>query len=158
MMKLQFTKNKDKPHVITYYRDNGSNTWMKADEYFVLHDLSHFAIEKNLDYKTAFYGMINRGMELEDFADRVKRNSMTLTNEAWYAESMANIFLMEIMQGETGQFNSIQQQAFREMGRDIDVLDLDDATIARVREYLKALIQQWKKMDDGDALQLEIDV
>jgi hypothetical protein len=44
-MQLRITKNTGKPHTILFERDDGSETWMPADDFFVLHDLSHYAIE-----------------------------------------------------------------------------------------------------------------
>ena len=51
-MEMRITKNIDKPHIILYERNNGSHTWMYADEFFVMHDLSHYALENKLGYKT----------------------------------------------------------------------------------------------------------
>jgi hypothetical protein len=45
-MELRITKNISKPHIILYKRDNDTETWMYADDYFVRHDLSHYALEK----------------------------------------------------------------------------------------------------------------
>jgi hypothetical protein len=66
-MILRVTKHQGKPHIILYKRDDGTETWMHADDYFVRHDLSHYAIEKMLNYKTAFMGMLNQGMNIRDF-------------------------------------------------------------------------------------------
>ncbi len=44
-MQMRITKNSGKPHIIKYIRDNGTETWMYSDDFFVQHDLSHFAIE-----------------------------------------------------------------------------------------------------------------
>src|ERR1700679_3535377 len=98
-MQLRFTKNSGKPHVLLYRRDDRTETWMSAGEFFVRHDLSHYAIEKTLGYTTAFMGMLNNGMDIKDFEDRDKRLRIPLTAEGIYAENMANLFLMEIAQG-----------------------------------------------------------
>src|SRR6478672_10525140 len=103
-MLLRITKNKGKPHIILYRRDNGSETWMYADDYFVRHDLSHYCLEKLLGYGKAFMGMLNNGMDIKDFEDREKRKKLTVTSEAMYAENMANLFLMELTQGNFENF------------------------------------------------------
>lgn len=97
-MLLRITKNYYKPHIILYLRDDGTASWMYADDFFVRHDLSHYCLEKHLGYTTAFMGMLNKGMDIKDFEDRNKRSQMLLTKEALYAENMANLFLMEIAQ------------------------------------------------------------
>src|SRR5450432_346262 len=111
-MKLQVTRNSDKPHVIKYTRDNGTATWMPANDFFVQHDLSHYAIEKTLHYRSAFMGMLNNGMDIKDFEDREKRNRMVVTQEAIHAENMANLFLMEVIQSDFDDFNETSKQAF----------------------------------------------
>src|SRR5439155_2355081 len=66
-MLLEITRNADKPHIISYTRDDGTKTWMYADDFFVRHDLSHYAIEKKLGYTSAFMGMLNNGMDIKEF-------------------------------------------------------------------------------------------
>ena len=106
-MEMRITKNTAKAHVILYKRNNGTETWMPADDFFVRHDLSHYAIEKTLDYTTAFMGMLNAGMDIRDFENREKRKQLTITQEAWYAENMANLFLIEVSQGYFDNFNQV---------------------------------------------------
>ena len=72
-MLIRITKNTDKPHILKYIRDNGTNTWIHADDFFIQHDISHFALETILTYKTAFNGMINSGMNITDFESKEKR-------------------------------------------------------------------------------------
>ncbi len=79
-MKLLLTKCNDKKHVIKYLRDNGTETWMYSDDFFVIHDLSHFAIEKTLGYSSAFCGMLNNGVAIQDFEDRATRNANGIYN------------------------------------------------------------------------------
>ena len=109
---MEITKNIGKPHVICYMRDDGSKTWMHADNFFVRHDLSHYAIEKILGYTTAFMGMLNNGMDIKDFENREKRKKITMTKEAMNSEQMANLFLMEVAQGDLADFNDTLKQTF----------------------------------------------
>jgi hypothetical protein len=153
-MMLHLTKNRDKPHVIKYIRDNGTVTWMYSDDFFVIHDLSHYAIEKKLGYTTAFYGMLNKGMAIQDFEDREKRNALLITEEACYAENMANLFLMEIAQGDFEDFNAVSRETFIVANQKYPPPVLKDAEIKNIRIYLKQLILQWKDLAEGDSLQL----
>jgi len=114
-MLLQLTKNNNKPHIIKYIRDNATTTWMYCDVFFVRHDLSHYAIEKTLGYTTAFNGMKNNGTDIKNFEHREKGKAMHNTDEAWYAENMANFFLIEIAQGQLDDFNTVQQGAFESL-------------------------------------------
>ncbi|MEO7530181.1 MAG: hypothetical protein ABIS69_02180 [Sediminibacterium sp.] len=157
-MLIRITKNTNKQHVIKYIRDNGTETWMQTDDFFIRHDLSHYALEKIMGYKTAFNGMLNAGMDISDFADKEKRASITVTDEAWYAENMANLFLIEIVQGKFEDFNSVQQSAFVSFNQQYPVLTIAEEKITAIRNYLGTLLLQWNEMQDGETLELTFDL
>jgi len=148
------TKNTGKPHIIKYIRDNGTETWMYSDDFFVHHDLSHYAIESVMQYKTAFNGMLNSGMNIKDFEDKEKRARLTVTDEAFYAENMSNLFLTEIMQGEFEDFNEVQQQAFVSFNYEYPTITLSKEKIGEIRNQLRQLLQQWNEMAAGETLEL----
>lgn len=153
-MEISFTKNTAAEHSITYRRDDGSVTWMRASLYFIRHDLSHYAIETTLGYRTAFMGMINAGMGIRDFEDRKKRLSMHVTDEAWYAESMANIFMMELAQGRVEDFNQVAAAAFAEMKLPVPPPRLTLAEGDEIRRRLQELITQWQQVPEKESLLL----
>jgi hypothetical protein len=154
-MQLRITKNSDKPHSLLYKRDNGTETWMSAGEFFVRHDLSHYAIEKTLGYTTAFMGMLNNGMDIKDFEDRDKRLRIPLTAEGVYAENMANLFLMEIVQGGMEDMNQVIADSFIAMGRPLIPVRLSDAEITAVRSRLRQLLGDWNALPEGQTMILE---
>jgi hypothetical protein len=156
-MKLLITRNSDKPHVIKYKRDDGSETWMQADDFFVQHDLSHYAIEKILNYTSAFMGMLNNGMDIKDFENREKRKQITVTQEAMYAENMANLFLMEALQGNFDDFNDISRQAFEKMNAPYPAPSLTEQQIADVRSFLRQLLKGWKELPNSQTMTLNFD-
>lgn len=156
-MQIRITKNTGKPHIIKYIRDNGTETWMQADDFFVRHDLSHYAFESIMQYKTAFNGMLHSGMDIRDFEDREKRAMLNITAEAWYAENMANLFLIEIEQGEFADFNTVQQQAFVSFNDRFPVIHLPEEKITATRNFLRNLLQQWKEIPIGQTLALTFD-
>ena len=153
-MLLQLTKNTGKLNIIKYIRDNGTETWMYSDDFFIRHDLSHFALEKILGYTTAFNGMINNGMDIKDFENREKRATLTVTAEAYYAENMANLFLMEIVQGNLNDFNAVQQTTFELLQLSFPKIMIPDGKLNEIRLYLQQLLQQWKELPAGETLEL----
>ncbi len=151
---MQITKNTGKPHIIKYILDNGTVTWMYSDDFFVRHDLSHYAIESVMEYRTAFNGMLNGGMDIKDFEDKEKRAKITVTDEACYAENMSNLFLTEILQGEFEDFNTVQKESFVAFNTQCPVMTLSDEKIRAIRNYLGQLLNQWNEMPFGNTMEL----
>lgn len=158
MMELRISKSSGNLHTIVYKRSDASEFWQRSDDFFIRHDLSHFAIEKILGFKTAFMGMINNGMGARDFEDREKRKIMIISSEAWYAENMANLFLMEITQGELENFNLVSQDAFRTMKLPIPLPVFGNEEINSIRTCLRQLLKQWSRLPVNETMILTIDV
>ena len=127
---------------------------MHADDFFVMHDLSHFAIERTIGYTEAFMGMLNRGMDIKEFENREKRLQLTIAPEAVFAENMANLFLMEIAQGNLEDFNRTLVQSFKAMGKELEAPVLLDQEIHSIRDYLRKLIDEWKNLEMGKTILL----
>lgn len=157
-MLISIKKNTGHRHTISYTRNDGSSTWMQGDDFLVQHDLTHYTIETILNYKTAFNGMLNDGMDLKDFEDKEKRDRMNITAEAVYAENFANLFLMEIAQGNFDDFNAVQQSSFISFAKQYDTITLTHEKIEEIRARLRQLLQQWKSLPDGETLTLTFNV
>ena len=153
---MEITKNIDKPHVICYMRDDGSKTWMHADNFFVRHDLSHYAIERILGYTTAFMGMLNNGMDIKDFENREKRKKITMTKEAMNSEQMANLFLMEVAQGDLADFNDTLKQTFTVKEQVFDAPIVTNDQLAAIRKYVRELYKNWDELPAGETMSLAI--
>ena len=157
-MEMRVTKNTDKPHIILYERNDGSQTWMCADEFFVMHDLSHYALEKKLGYKAGFMGMLNDGINIKDFEDREKRRTMIVSKEGAYAENMANLFLIETYQGNFENFNIVSKQVFESTWKNFPSPDLSDKDIDDIRKYLKTLLKEWNQLPAGKTMTLKFEI
>jgi len=154
MMVMKFTRNGDKPHVICCQRDGGTQTWMHADEFFVLHDLSHYVLEKALGYQTAFMGMLNNGMDIKDFEDREKRMRITVTLEARHAENMANLFLMEQFQGRLENFNQVCLEAFQSANPGFPAPVIGEQDVSAIRMELAKQVRAWSALQAGQTMEL----
>lgn len=155
---MEITKNIGKPHMICYKRDDGSTTRMPADNFFVRHDLSHYAIEKIMGYTTAFMGMLNKGLDIKDFEDREKRKRMIVSREARNAEQMANLFLMEIAQGDFDDFNDILKQTFGATEHEHEAPVLSSSELGTIRKYLRELYESWDHLPAGETMSLAINL
>jgi hypothetical protein len=153
-MEMRVKKNAGKPPVILYRRNDGTETWMQADDFFVRHDLCHYAIEKTLGYNTAFMGMLNNGMDIKDFENREKRKLLTITKEAWYAENIANLFLIEIAQGNFDNFNRVAATAFANCAPGLPLPELSADSMDVIRRFLRKLLASWDGLPAGETMLL----
>lgn len=147
-MQLLLTKNTDKPHVIRFLRDDDTEAWTPASAFLVMHDLSHYALEKTLGYTGAFLGLVNAGMDPAAFEDRATRQKLTLNPEAWYAECMANLLLAELTQGPWEDFNRAASETFSGLQLPYPPPHLENESIDAVRLHYRELIRQWTALPD----------
>ncbi|MHB8636507.1 MAG: hypothetical protein ACYC96_08545 [Fimbriimonadaceae bacterium] len=70
-MLIKFSKHANRPPTLNCIREDGTATWFTASaansDYFVAHDLLHYAVESSLGYTSAFFGMVAAGRDLNDF-------------------------------------------------------------------------------------------
>lgn len=151
-MQIQFTKNSDKPHLIVYRRNDGSETWMHASEFFVLHDLSHFVLESELGYTDAFYGMLNKGMNPGDFENRETRQHAGMSLQASHAENLANLFLIEQVQGEFENFIAVAGDAWKTSFGNHVQPPLPEGHVVSIRKQLQQKLAAWKELEIGNTL------
>jgi len=154
-VKIQIKKRANSKHIISYVRDGLETYWIEADNFLVLHDLCHFAIETTLGYKTAFWGLVNSGINPSDFEDKEKRDRLNLSNEAWYAEHLANLFLIEYAQGTFENINEVFKQCMLEHNPNVAIKKFSDTEIEAIRTSLHQLIDNWNMVEDGNFLTLE---
>lgn len=157
-MKIQIKKRANSKHIISYVRDGLETYWIEADNFLVLHDLCHFAIETTLGYKTAFWGLVNSGINPSDFEDKEKRDRLNLSNEAWYTEHLANLFLIEYAQGAFENINEVFKQCMLEHNPSIAIIQFSDAEIEAIRTSLHQLIHTWKQVEEGSYLTLDFTI
>lgn len=157
-MKIQIKKRNNSKHVISYLRDGLETYWIEADNFLVLHDLCHFAIETTLGYKTAFWGLIASGINPNVFENKEKRDALELSNEAWYAEHLANLFLIEYTQGRFENINEIFKQCMQEHSSNVAMKQFSDTEIKAIRISLDQIIEKWKNIENDNLLSLEFTI
>jgi len=157
-VKIQIKKRANSKHIISYLRDGPEPYWIEADNFLVLHDICHFTIETTLGYKTAFWGLVNSGINPSDFEDKEKRDSLNLSNEAWYAEHLANLLLIEYTQGTFENINEVFKQCMIEHNPNIAMKQFSDTDIAAIRTSLYHLIDNWNMVEEGNFFSLEFTI
>jgi hypothetical protein len=97
-MFIQFHKRQDKPHTLRCMRKDGSVTWATLKTAFDIdHDLTHYAVEHSLQMHHAFYGLIAKGTNINDWQLPKAQRPLALKwenlpIEAQYSEIIVGIF------------------------------------------------------------------
>jgi hypothetical protein len=153
-LKIIIKKKAGNKHTISYIREGFEDYWIEADDFLVLHDLCHYAIETTLQYKNAFWGLIAGGINPSIFENKETRDSLELANEAWYAEHLANLLLIEFTQGEFEDINAILEQSLRQQNSRIPTIQFSNIVVEEIRALLHTLIENWRSVKEDDNLSL----
>ncbi|MEY3738799.1 MAG: hypothetical protein RL544_1577, partial [Bacteroidota bacterium] len=132
-MKIIIKKKSSDKHTISYIREGYQDYWIEADNFLVIHDLCHFAIETSLQYKNAFWGLVANGINPSVFENRETRNTLNLSNEAWYAEHLANLLLIEFAQGKFDDFNQVLNESIKRHNPEIPLVNYSVQEIDDIR-------------------------
>lgn len=75
-MKIEFFKIDGKSHKTTIIRQDGSVASVTLDtQTYFLHDLCHYVVEQELNYKKGFWGMLAEGYDFHELSG--KENPLT---------------------------------------------------------------------------------
>lgn len=154
-MKVQFQKNSSTKNTIRFLINEKPIELAYGDEFMILHDVSHFAVEKTLGYTSAFWGLIKSGIKIKDFEDKAKRDKMNLSNEAWYAEGLANLILIEYTQGKFEKFNEVFEVTLNQTNPTLPFLAISEQNIEKIRSLYNELVKKWKSLAEKETMELE---
>ncbi len=157
-MKIIIKKKSNSKHTITYNREGFKDCWIEADDFLVLHDLCHFAIESTLRFKTAFWGLVTNGVNPSVFENKITRDALEISNEAWYSEHLANLLLIEFAQGTFDDINEVLEQSLLQQNPSIPIIKISSIELTTIRTLLYKLIQNWKAVKEGDYLSLDFTI
>jgi len=99
-MKVSFHKKKDGSTVMTITRSDGSSTWSTLRRGMEIHDLAHLVVEGTLRCTDSFFGMIERGADIDDFEDKTKQPDITI--ESQQVEHLVLLLQIDFQQGSLG--------------------------------------------------------
>lgn len=158
---IRIKKKNDGSAALSCERADGSVTWQRQDghlgRFFPLHDLTHYAVETELGFDQAFYGLVASGWDISQFGDELRDQ---IPAEARLAEVIIGFFDLERQTGERGyanELNSHLRDFFESRGLPAPSFRVSDDQIARVRRRRAELFEQWHATAPGDALELTFD-
>ena len=153
-MTIAFSKKENKQHTLTCTRTDGSQTWMQVSDFFVAHDLMHYATETVLQYKDAFYGMLNRAINITDFEKPKSQRTVVLSEQAIIAEHLVNLLLIEHNQGLVADFNETLLLSFAADNPEIKPPVVSEETHKKIHNIFSEQINKWYKLATGQTLVL----
>jgi len=154
-MTIRFVKSRhaDRPHTITCVRDDGTTVGQRSTDFFVHHDLTHYAIETTLGLTDAFWGLLNQGWEFSSFEEREPgtRKARVLPPEAYLAEVLAGSYDLEVAAGPQPD----EDRAIALAGLGLSIPSPTTEQFQRIRSRRAELHQRWRDLDQGAWLELE---
>lgn len=152
-MHIRFSKSrKNKPPLLTCLRDDGTATWQASYDYFVHHDLIHYAVETTLRYRNAFWGLVAQGRDLDSFGtiNGVKDNYPL---EALWAEMIVGALQWPTIGGG-------ESFTYADFEKTCAHAGLPPSTVtpeqwSQIVAAIASLHSQWQQVAQGDTLELE---
>ncbi|MBI1769039.1 MAG: hypothetical protein HYR67_11755 [Bacteroidetes bacterium] len=153
-MDIIFKKGNTK-NTITCKRSESSSTWMEADRFMIAHDLTHFAVEKQLQIGKGFYGLVASGLDITDFEKKQKITPQQLPKESIKTELIVNLILTERHDGKKFEsfdeaFNSLSKQ----FGISNEKFDADD--LNKIHSQLNELLNHWAMLPVNESMIIKL--
>ena len=152
LLKIQISKRADGAGILTCERADGTTTWQKKTPpnaaHFALHDLTHFAVETTLGYKSGFFGLISEGWEIDD--TNGKGASGPLPPEALEVEKIVGLFDQERASANSG-WSAEEMNTYSPW-------ELTQEQIDAVRECRDELFRKWSAVGIGGKLELTFEL
>ena len=157
-IRVEITKRNDGGGVLKCIRADGSETWQKQTDrhaaFFALHDLTHFAVESELDIRDAFFGLIAAGWSIEDTTGKGTRGA--LPPGAIFVEHIVGTLDAERGSGSrwsADEFNETLARSARNAGWTVP-RPLTDNDLAGIRKRRAELFDRWHAIPEGRRLEL----
>ena len=161
-LRIHLKRHSDGSASITLTRANGSVTWQRQKGSLALvfpsHDLTHYAIEQTLSYRSGFYGLVADGWEISDFAFPWPRGP--IPSQAREVEMVVGLFdgeRRDRAHWDSAEFNAQLQQlaACGKFAGSLVPRTMSDDDLERVRAVRNALLARWGATPSGTVLELE---
>ena len=151
---IRIKKNTDGTAALSCTRSNGTVTWQRQrgaqGMFFPRHDLTHYAVETVLGFRSAFYGLIADGWDLSDFGPPWPRGR--IPEEAGVAELIVGFLDAERAsptRWTADDFNDKATIYYREHNLPTTPPTLTDDDLTRIRQRRAELFAEWEAVPPG---------
>jgi hypothetical protein len=158
---IQITKRANGEGVLRCVRADGTVTWQKQESrhaaFFALHDLTHFAVESTLGFRSGFFGLIAEGWEIEETTGKGARGA--IPDEAKAVEYIVGSLDSERASGAVWSADDFNRQAAIHAASAglPEPRALTEEELARVRARMAELLAEWRAIAAGQTLELRFD-
>ena len=160
-LRIQLVKEKDGSILLRCHRADGTTTWQRNDgsrgSFFVVHDLTHYAVETILGHRRGFWGLVADGWNVTDFGAPWPRGPIPADMDP--SELIVGFFDGERAGGvrwTAADFNDKAEKYFSNQGV-AKTLSLSDAELDAIRARLHELTDRWSLLPRGETLELVFD-
>ncbi len=159
-MLIRFAKHANRPATLNCLRDDGSATWFTASpanaDFFVYHDLLHYAVEATLGYSTAFFGLVAAGRDLNDFgSEEGTPDVRAYSVEANDTERLVGLIQTVSSQGVPPSYEALcEAWSSSTNGDSSERPPIDEAQLATICAVWQNLTQRWKATEVNHTLEL----
>ena len=153
-MLIRITKGRDGPNTLTCIRDDGSSTWAKVQDYFPVHDMTHYVVETTLRIPNAFYSLVADGWDITDFA--VKGSAKRIPPEANLVEALVSRLQSELLPGHEftpGSYNEEVLAVLEGIGNSCR-RTVSEEELNEMRVRLRELMAKWRGLEPGASLEM----
>lgn len=159
---IRIKKKSDGSAALSAVRADGTTTWQRQEgqlgRFFPLHDLTHYAVETTLGFRSAFFGLLAAGWDISDFGKRSSKELMQA--EAGLVELIVGFFDLERATGVVETADALNE-SIRSYYVDRRVAcpecSITEEQVACIRERRAGLFASWRALPAGQALELPFD-
>ncbi len=150
-MKITFTKKKES-FIVSIERDDGTVDWTKTIMPLAYHDIIHYVLETELNYKRGFYGLINEGFAMVDFQKPKDQKPIGLQTKNLPEEALHTEFMVSVLQTHLLQFGN-DADLFGTLKQTLEINEIelpkevDEKKIATIVSKTRVLLKEFQAKD-----------
>lgn len=162
-LQINIKREFNKPSTLKCVRKDGSITYSKIQIDFEIHDIAHFVVEKQLELKKAFYGLLAQGYQIDDFMlpkeERPEAlQPQNLPAEALATEHLVNLLTIDFMQtGGEMDIPKTLNDILEENGLSFPEKVTAEKIISMKKE-LALLMTQWNALQGNQTLEMILEL
>ncbi len=162
-LSIQIKKTIQGSSTLTVKRPDGTTTFSKLNVGFEIHDIVHYVVEKRLNLKKSFYGMLAQGYGIQDFQlSNEKRpealQPKNMAKEALVTEHLVNLLTIDYLSTENQMnlYDSLET-ILKDKGLPFPQ-NLNVEGLVSIQGELADWMNKWNGLENGQVLTMELEL